>query len=578
MAFLDRVRRRVRGSLGLIGLLALAPQAGWAAPLHRPLPADSLEQNGDTQVLRPHPLLQPPPPALPGGGLHPRAAAGLRRVYSGTPIDVLTYQYTNLRTGWNSRETELTPANVGSAAFGQIATLSVDGLVLSQPLMVSNYKMPNGSVHNLLIVATSNNSVYAFDAQTYAILWKVNLGQNQSSSDVGCVDLPLGYGISSTPVIVRRPDGAATIFVVAATEPAHLSFHTTIHALDAGAGADVVTPREIDPRVTLPAGGTIYFDPQDQWNRVGLAAGEGSIYVGVGSHCDEDKDASTGWLLAYDTSLKLEKAFNTIDSATGGLELASIWMSGFAPAIDAVGDVFVVTGNGAVAPGASAPNYGQSVLSLKAGLSQVLTTFTPASYNLLNQHDTDFGSGGVMLLPSAPGQTALAVAMGKDATLYLLNAASLGGLHSGDSGALQAQRLAPSGQGLWGGPAYYGATNGGRVYVQINDDVLRAFSVSTGAHPALTQVATGTSTAGYGGSIPVVSSDGTRAGTAIVWLVRRASTPQLEAYDAAKLGNPIFAANAGPPAPRPLVSPLVANGRVYVPGKAVVTVFGLTGD
>ena len=58
-----------------------------------------------------------------------------------------------------------------------------------------------------------------------------------------------------------------------------------------------------------------------------------------------------------------------------------------------------------------------------------------------------------MLLPTVAGQTAppLAVTMGKDATLYLLNQAKLGGEKSGDKGALQAQRVGSSGGGVWGG-------------------------------------------------------------------------------------------------------------------------------
>jgi hypothetical protein len=118
------------------------------------------------------------------------------------------------------------------------------------------------------------------------------------------------------------------------------------------------------------------------------------------------------------------------------------------------------------------------------------------------------------------------------------------------------------------------------VYVQRDSDVLDAFSVSTGQHPALTQVASGTSAAGYGGSLPIVSSNGGNSGSGIVWLVRRGATEQLEAYDAMALGSPIFSANAGTWSNtsygNSFVTPLEANGRVYVPAYKTVTVFGLT--
>ena len=54
----------------------------------------------------------------------------------------------------------------------------------AQPLLVSNFTMPDNSVHNILIVATGHNTVYAYDAQTYTIFWRRNLGAPQSSGDV----------------------------------------------------------------------------------------------------------------------------------------------------------------------------------------------------------------------------------------------------------------------------------------------------------------------------------------------------------------------------------------------------------
>ena len=132
-----------------------------------------------------------------------------------------------------------------------------------------------------------------------------------------------------------------------------------------------------------------------------------------------------------------------------------------------------------------------------------------------------------------------------------------------------------------GGPAYYGGPNGGVVYAQIQSDVLRGYSVATGSTPALTQIATGTSSAGYGGSLPIISSNGATSETGVVWLIKRGATIQLEAYDALSLGNPLFAANAGTWSNQSygnsFLSPMEANGRVYVPAYKTVTVFGLGG-
>jgi hypothetical protein len=550
-----------------------------AATLHRPLPAASLDRNGSPQTLeRHHGPHAPPPPALPEPPMLANATAALKRPYGGTPVDVLLYHYDVLRTGWNQSETDLTPSSVSSGKFGKLTTLNVDGNVFAQPLLVSGFTMPDSTIHDVLIIATGHNSVYAFDAQNYALLWQVGLGTPQSTNDIGCGDVQPEYGISSTPVIVRNNSSSATIYLVAATEPARYSFHTQLHALDLGTGQDFVSPREIAPKAKLKSGGTVNFDPQNQWSRAGLAYNNGSLFVSIGSHCDFNAGAISGWLLNYDAAtLKLVRHFHTISNSSG-YELASIWMSGFAPAIDSSGNIFVITGNGDFEKGNH--DWGESVLKLSSSLQKVIGHFTPYAWQRLNSGDVDFGSGGVMLLPLVEGQSAppMAVAMGKDAVLYLLSQNDLGGLRANDKGALQAQRLGGSGSGIWGGPAYYGGPNGGIVYAQINGDFLRAFSVNTSSNPALTQVATGTTRAGYGGSLPIISSNGALSGTGVVWLIRRGTTEQLEAYDALSLGSPLFQANAGSwsnGAGNSFLTPMEANGRVYVPAYKTVTVFGL---
>jgi outer membrane protein assembly factor BamB len=553
-----------------------------AAQLHEVLPADSTERNGEPQALVEHTARVSSIAALPGGGVHPNAAVGLERVYSGTPIDVTTYHYDTLRTGWNQHETDLTPATVGSKSFGLLTTLNVDGEVLVQPLIISNFTMADGPQHNVLLVATAHNSVYAFDAQNNAQLWTVNFGASQSTNDVGCSDVYPEYGDSSTPVIVRTAGNKATVYIVAATEPAAFSFHEQLHALDLRTGADLVQPVEIAPKNTLTGGHTLGLDPQHQWNRAGLAYGNQSIYVAIGSHCELDPNRISGWMLRYRIDLLPMHGFSTI-RAVASTDLASIWMAGFAPAIDRNGNVFAVTGNGNFNPMPGAKGYGESVVSLSADLTRVNSSFTPSAYPRLNSNDRDFGSGGVMLPPIQAGQKAppMAVAMGKDSALFLMFLMSqngLGGLQGTDKGPLQALQIA--GNGTFGGPAYYRTVSGGRIFYQTGQDVLRAYTVQDGATPKLIDIAEGTSTAGLGGSIPVVSSRGQAAGTGIVWLVCRGATEQLEAYDAVKLGAPIFAANGGVwvgnNTGRAYVAPLVANGRVYVGAYKTVTVFGLT--
>ncbi len=505
---------------------------------------------------------------------------GVGRAYSGTPVDVLTYHYDNGRTGWNRTETDLTPSSVASKSFGLLATLKVDGNVLAQPLLVSGFVMPDGTTHDVLLVATGHDSVYAFDAQSFAVLWQVSLGKPQSSNDVGCGDVVPEYGISSTPVILRSAPNTATAYIVAATEPSSFSFHTQLHALNLGTGADVQPPVEISPSAKLANGATLRFDPQNQWSRTGLAAGQGSIYVGIGSHCDNNSGNISGWMLSYGPTLALQAAFHTIETPNA-TELASIWMSGFASALDAKGDLFVVTGNGGVS--GQGQDWGESALSLPPSLAAVRSRFTPSKFRVLNDNDADFGSGGIMLLPPVAGQTAppLAVAIGKSAVLYLLDQDRLGGVKPNDGGALQAMQIGSGGQsGVWGGPAYYDGAGGPTVFVQTDSAVLRGFGVTVTGTPALTQTLSGTTRGGYGGAFAVVSSNAGAPGTGVVWLLRRSDPLELEAYNADTLGAPLFAANAGTWSNRqqanPFVTPIEANGRVYAPAYKTVKVFGLT--
>jgi hypothetical protein len=513
---------------------------------------------------------------LPETARQADAETPLALPFAGTPIDVTTYHYDNLRTGWNPAETDLTQATVASAKFGVLKTLAVTGDVLAQPLLVAGFKFPDGSTHDVLVVVTETNDAYAFDAATYATLWHVNFGVPQKAGDVGCSHVHPNYGISATPVVVRTAPGKASLYLIAATEPQSNVYHSYLHKLDLANGQDLKPPVDLAASKTLSDGSTLSYSPALQWIRAGLAFNNGSVYVAASSHCDRSAGTIAGWLMRYDTTLAQQGAFATMDTPAG-YELAAFWASGFAPAIDTDGSVFAVTGNGNFSKGGK--DWGETVMRLPATLAKVNDFFTPASYKSLNAGDTDLGSGGVMLLPTVAGQIAppLAVAMGKDPVLYLLDRTNLGKMTTGDAGALQAQRLGSTGSGVWGGPAYFGGPAGGRVYYQLSNGVLRAFSVATGATPSLTQVAQGTTTAGSGGSLPIVSSDGSKAGTGVVWLVRRRSPLQLEAYDAEHLGAPIFTANAGTwSAGTAFLTPMEANGRVYVGSSGAVTIFGLT--
>jgi hypothetical protein len=532
---------------------------------------------GHPQPMKVHSLARADPPGhLPPVQALAGAEANLAKPYPGTPVDVLSFHNDNWRTGWNPTEALLTPPRVASAKFGLLKTLPVDGVVMGQPLMVSNFTMRDHKKHNVLIVVTEHNSVYAFDDRTYDQLWKVNLGRTQSPDHVGCGDVQPELGIGNTPVILRNADGTARIYVITATEPVDYTFSTQLHELNLANGGDVRKPVEINPSAQLSGGGRLNYDAQNQLIRACLAAANGHIYVSIGSHCDHNAPNISGWVLSYSPSLQPQASFHTIGDAAS-YELASFWMTGFAPALDANGDLYAITGNGAFNADSGGHDYGQSFLHLKGDLSAVVDSFTPDNWVDLNKVDADFGSGGAMLIPPQPGQTGpnLAVGVGKSSIMYLLDAGHLGGHSSNDGGALQS--ITVGGSGLWGGPAYYVGPNGGIVFVQTRGDVLRSYRLSTGAQPRLRLIHTGTTKAGYGGSMPIISSRGAKY--AVAWVVRRGQQVQLEAYDAAHLGAPIFKSEAGSwnvSSGNAFLSPLEANGRVYVGSVNQVAVFGMT--
>lgn len=497
-----------------------------------------------------------------------------------TAADMVTFHGDNTRSGWNRNETILNATNVASTNFGLLSTIDVDGEVLAQPLYVANYQMPSGGgVHNLLVVATEHDSVYAIDADTGATLWQSVLGVAQNSADVGCGDISPEYGVTGTPVIKRTGPGTATIYVIAATEPGALNFHSYLHALDLGTGLDVRVPVEIRPSALMTNGAKIKFDPRAQMERSSLFWANASIYAAFGSHCDSAGLTTSGWMLRYDSNLSLINQFNTSDDVapSADQQLTSIWMSGYAGAVDGNGNIYAALGNGGFDANTGGKNYGESVIKLSPTLSP-LSYFTPSDWATLNAGDIDMGSGGVMLLP---GSSSDLIAMGKAGKIFLLNSGGLGGYTTTDSGALEVYQdtsgTSTTGEpGTWGGPALYQpAPSTTYIYYQLNHGPLEQFSFNGSA---FSLAHTGAVQGGYGGTMPVVSSNGTNPGTAIVWMVGRGGNLTLQAYNADAVGAPLTSLPAGTwntKRGNAFVSPLVANGKVYVGAAGTISVYGL---
>jgi hypothetical protein len=118
-----------------------------------------------------------------------------------TPQAVTTQSYDNLRSGVNPNETILNTSNVQPATFGRLFTRGLDNIgaygARSQPLYVPGLTI-QGTVHNVVFVATTGNYIYAFDADNPLVptLWTANLTPAN-----GSVTAVLSLGIIGTPVI-----------------------------------------------------------------------------------------------------------------------------------------------------------------------------------------------------------------------------------------------------------------------------------------------------------------------------------------------------------------------------------------
>jgi hypothetical protein len=145
---------------------------------------------------------------------------------SGYPQDNVTLHQNAMRTGWYQSETALTTSNVNSSSFGTVTSLVAPagmpafGKVYAQPLYATSETGPDGLKHNLVIVATSTDQVYAFDDVTRAVVWHRDFTnaaagvRQQLWSDLGCSDINPNVGITGTPVIDRATD---RMYLVATT-------------------------------------------------------------------------------------------------------------------------------------------------------------------------------------------------------------------------------------------------------------------------------------------------------------------------------------------------------------------------
>ncbi|HYM75743.1 MAG TPA: hypothetical protein VE377_07175 [Candidatus Dormibacteraeota bacterium] len=504
-------------------------------------------------------------------------------------VAITTYHVDNNRTGWNSHETVLTPANVGSSSFALLNNVTLDDQVDGQPLYVPGVNITTGSSqgkHDVVYVATEGNTIYAIDAESGSILLSPNFGK-PVARPLGCGNNGPNVGINSTPVIDSTSN---TLYVLIYTQdtsgPAY-----RIHALDLGSLTDKVTPQLVVASHTLLDGSTFNFNATYQRQRPGLLLANGNVYAGFGSFCDFSANLSRGWLLGWSTGsltpLPANQIFDTQVSAPNSFFLTAIWMSGYGLAADDSGNILFVTGNsdysGTTYDGVS--NIQESVVKVSSNLSTVLDLFTPKNQASLDQGDIDFGSGGAMVIPDQPGSTPhMAVAAGKIGSMFLMNEDKLGGYSTQKNNVLGGYGIG----NCWCGPSYFvDPSDGiGRV-VSSGGHTVAVWKIQTSPRPALIKLSSSPSIVGLQnpGFFTSISSNGTAS--PIIWALSHPTTGSghplfLYAFDPESVSGGVMQqllkiqAGAWPnTGGNSNLVPVVVNGEVFVASNKQLQIFGL---
>ena len=454
-------------------------------------------------------------------------------------------------TGWYPNEPQLSPANVTSGDFGEIFDTQLIGQIYAQPLV----SQPT------VLAVTENDYAYGLNSTTGAIEWQDSFGTpDDPLANIGCGDVGSDLGITGTPVIDSATNTA--YFVVDNEEAGNTSAYF-MEAVNVQTGAAASGwPAGGVPIVGHADGNSsVVFNANYQTQRPGLVLVNGVVYAAFGSQCDDG--SWNGWLVGVSESTHsittmwaTEQDYTTTGNGQPG---AGIWQSGSAPVVDSNGDIFVATGNGDIpSSGEAAGNpvtntlFGEAVVELHtngSGQLEPVDFFIPSDAPSLNSQDGDLGSGGPVALPASMGTTGdpdPMVEIGKSGILYVLNMSDLGGYEQGSGGTDDVEYESPAYGGVWGKAAVWPG-NGGYIYLPAAG--LAPFNAGGGSLNVYQRVDTSgalsmplvaqTSNTGdifhYGSGSPIVTSNGTTSGSALLWIVHdtnpNSSDSQLEAYN-----------------------------------------------
>ena len=500
------------------------------------------------------------------------ALAGLLAPKGFGQVSVLMQHNDTSRTGQNLQETLLTTSIVNVANFGRLFSLPVDGNIFAQPLYVPALTI-GGATHNVVYVATAQNSVYAFDADTgnTTPLWTVNLGTPVPSQDICSTD-PLAcpytdvipvIGIIATPVI---DPVSGTIYVVANTKDTSGKYHFKLHALGLTTGAEKFAgPTEIT------ASG---FNAFTELCRPGLLLANGTVYMAFGSV--GDFPTWHGFVMGYNASTLQQVAVYNSTPQSNNVGGAGIWQSGNGLVADAAGDIYAIASNGNFDLNTGGQDYGSAYLKLSGSTLSVLDYFVPYNQQFLNpeQYNVDLGSGGPLLIPN----TSLLVGTGKDAVMRVVDTGNMGKYNSTQNNNVQ--NFTATNPPVLSSPVYWNSPNFGPViYLWGQADLPKAWAFNA----QTSQLNTIPVTQGVISGAPSdaaalsLSANASTSGTGIVWASRPISGSSnpgpssgvLYAFDATNLATELWDSQQNSARDAlgnyaKFVPPTVVNGKVYL--------------
>lgn len=357
--------------------------------------------------------------------------------------DATTFHADRQRSGWHRHQPELTPARVRDPSFGllwesppldahegQAPRLYASPLYLSQVRMTAGQH--RGQMFQVVFAASNHGYVYAINAGKAGdvapgrILWRTRLAPPCHLQPAPLDAVPTG--VLGTPII----DVARGRLYVTSCDPKE---RWQAYALDIGSGKLIegwpvrldearfntvnanVGPSRVPPKRR--------FDFRVQRGALNLSPDGSRLYVTFG-------ETETGWLVAVDTAQpRVASAFAAVAMPHRGS--GGIWGAG-GPALDAEGNIFVVTGSGFDGYRDQPHDWTQSVLKLSDAASGGLRlrgTYTPFNHCGSAKMDIDLGSGGISLLadlpPSSTATPRLMVVGGKQGNAYLLDRGRLPG-------------------------------------------------------------------------------------------------------------------------------------------------------